>query len=328
VSLSRSQGQGTAYARVRAPSVRDCSSAALLVSMSGSTTGLVLLLAAQAAMSSEPAPAKFDQIRSCTECIAAGFGWSVRKGKCGHFANFECHSSPAAARPRPVLKHRLKHSEWLPRVTVSELQKNATLRSGGLPFVLVGAMEGWPARGLWNVSHFAKAHADEHVDFFARGLKDFFTDYSEGVEWPDAARKFEAGRLAQNSPYIIWRNTLESWNEIAPQISPLPTFFDGQTALLRECLASGVSQAEGEERWSQLFDQIIWRMVMIGQVRFQSRSARSTCTCGLGGTGLGPQKVRWMLYAASCRSSIHRSIQCCTCIALATRTHRPRQRTE
>jgi hypothetical protein len=246
--------------------------------MSRPTAGLVFLLvaaAAQVAMCSEPM-VKFDQIRSCTECIAAGFGWSVRKGKCGHFANYDCPSgvhghmggqkrgSEEQRDERPVLPHRFPHSAWLPRITLDELRTNETLQSGTVPFVLVGAAEHWLARSLWNVSWFVAQHPKLDVDFYNNGLRNFFQDHAEHHSWAEAGPKFDAGRGGPTAPYIIWRHTVDSWDALAPHIDGLPDFFNSQTAMLRECVTTG-SDSDSQERWDKLFSMLIWRMVMVGQ---------------------------------------------------------------
>jgi protein glucosyltransferase len=37
----------------------------------------------------------FQSFSSCASCVAAGFGWSVARSKCGHFKNKQCPSTPA-----------------------------------------------------------------------------------------------------------------------------------------------------------------------------------------------------------------------------------------
>ena len=32
----------------------------------------------------------FTQYADCASCVGAGFGWSVKKGKCGGYANKDC----------------------------------------------------------------------------------------------------------------------------------------------------------------------------------------------------------------------------------------------
>jgi hypothetical protein len=38
----------------------------------------------------------FDQYTTCATCVAAGYGWSSAKGRCGGFANRQCSASDAA----------------------------------------------------------------------------------------------------------------------------------------------------------------------------------------------------------------------------------------
>ena len=37
---------------------------------------------------------KFDGYEDCASCVAAGFGWSAERGKCGGYANKECSRAP------------------------------------------------------------------------------------------------------------------------------------------------------------------------------------------------------------------------------------------
>ena len=39
-----------------------------------------------------PPPKTHKQFTDCGGCVAAGFGWSVKKGKCGGYANKNCPS--------------------------------------------------------------------------------------------------------------------------------------------------------------------------------------------------------------------------------------------
>ena len=214
---------------------------------------------------------RFDGLTSCTACVASGYGWSVKKSKCGMFANRDCDggSAPpprpdpqcegAQRRSRPSLPHRFDHSMWLPRVTLAELLSNATLASGALPFVLTDSTGGWPAtRGGWNTSSLAALYPAQQVDYYPHSLQNFFED-SGGQPTPlaRAMEQFDAGRSDDDSeavPYIIWRHSARSWGALASDISPLPEFFSSQTRLLRQCIAKGASSdQESAARWENLF---------------------------------------------------------------------------
>jgi hypothetical protein len=52
------------------------------------------------------ASASFKDFTTCDSCVGAGFGWSVKKQRCGGYANRACASAPPAvasppAPPRP-----------------------------------------------------------------------------------------------------------------------------------------------------------------------------------------------------------------------------------
>ena len=55
--------------------------------------GQVLLLAAAG---------KPSDFRTCAECIEAGFGWSLKKGRCGGFPNHNCPEEPPSHPPTPA----------------------------------------------------------------------------------------------------------------------------------------------------------------------------------------------------------------------------------
>lgn len=205
----------------------------------------------------------FSQHTDCGSCVAAGYGWSERKHKCGGFAHKRCDrpGSGKAEVPqhlRPKLPHRLPHSAWLPRVTLSTLQSNATLSSGSLPFILTDSAATWRAtQGSWNTSSLAAAYGTEQVDYYSHSLQNFFED-SGGKPTPlaQAVDEFDSSRDTDPSaiPYIIWRTTEASWKSLEPDISPLPSFFASQTSLLKECAAKGASSPEVHaSRWADLF---------------------------------------------------------------------------
>jgi len=58
-------------------------------------------LVAAAAIAVALAPQAFVQHTDCASCVAAGFGWSLKKAKCGMFANHECGDSPPPPPPPP-----------------------------------------------------------------------------------------------------------------------------------------------------------------------------------------------------------------------------------
>ena len=62
------------------------SDAGALCALVGSRWLLLLALAACGAGSAS----RFDSLTSCEDCVAAGFGWSVRKAKCGGYSNRDC----------------------------------------------------------------------------------------------------------------------------------------------------------------------------------------------------------------------------------------------
>ena len=88
----------------------------------------------------------------CRSCVGAGFGWSIRRARCGMFATTTCGEG-SEERRAPQMPNRMPHSAWLPRVRLAELLGNQTLLGGGLPFVLTDSATAWPAtQGRWSTA--------------------------------------------------------------------------------------------------------------------------------------------------------------------------------
>ena len=221
---------------------------------------LVALVSTRAQQASKP----FSQHADCGSCVAAGYGWSERKQKCGGFAHKRCDLTNTGEMlmpqhdPRPTFPHRFPHSAWLPRVTLATLQSNATLSSGSLPFILTDSAAAWPAtRGGWNTSSLAAAYRTEQVDYYPHSLRNFFEDSgSHPTPLAQAMQQFDSSKGADfaAAPYIIWRTTASAWRRLEPDISPLPSFFASQTKLLNDCATKGAtSDEERAARWENLF---------------------------------------------------------------------------
>ena len=173
---------------------------------------LVALVSTRAPQASKP----FSRHTDCGSCVAAGYGWSERKQKCGGFAHQRCDLATSGEtvveqHDRPTFPHRFAHSAQLPRVTLATLQSNATLSSGSLPFILTDGATAWPAtRGGWNTSSLAAAYPTEQVDYYPHSLRNFFEDSgSRPTPLAQAMAQFDSRRGADPSaaPYIIWRTT-------------------------------------------------------------------------------------------------------------------------
>ena len=71
------------------------------------------LLGVLALLAGTSAAGKFDHLTSCSSCIAAGLGWSVKKAKCGGYANRQCPEEtpppPAPLRRPPAATAQQQH---------------------------------------------------------------------------------------------------------------------------------------------------------------------------------------------------------------------------
>ena len=65
---------------------------------------LLVMLGLSAMAPVAPGGKRFDGLTTCAACVDAGFGWSLKKSKCGMFANRDCGGSTAADSSEP--RHR------------------------------------------------------------------------------------------------------------------------------------------------------------------------------------------------------------------------------
>ena len=69
----------------------------------------------------------FKQLEACEPCVAAGFGWSAKRGRGGGFTNRECPAATALA----------AGSQSIRRMTAAELAADSWFAAGKAPFVLL-----------------------------------------------------------------------------------------------------------------------------------------------------------------------------------------------
>jgi protein glucosyltransferase len=97
-----------------APCLRRCVPAACASQPAASQRGMPLplpLLLLLLLLLSEPALAgRFDAYTSCEACVAAGFGWSVPKAKCGGYSNTDCSQCEAAPAAPAVADEQHEYS--------------------------------------------------------------------------------------------------------------------------------------------------------------------------------------------------------------------------
>jgi hypothetical protein len=148
---------------------------------SGLTDAVVaalLTMAATAAQQQRPPLAA--SYTSCSACVAAGFGWSLSRLRCGHFANQRCIGSGGSSGPLvlPPANEPL-HPVLVPRVSLAQLHADPTLRGGQAAFILDATTTApWTALQEWSsldavAAQFSPARACNYYPESRRTVDDY-----------------------------------------------------------------------------------------------------------------------------------------------------------
>eukprot|EP01052_Picozoa_sp_SAG31_P046748 SAG31_NODE_9064_length_1341_cov_1.286634_2_plen_126_part_00 len=118
--------------------------------MKGAGPAGLALLRALVVMQALTQALDFGRWAQCEHCVAAGFGWSEKRQKCGGFQNRVCPASSdesaRKAKPRPIR-----------RLTAAQLAADEVFSAGQEPFVLLAG--GAVGRQLQNWSIMTTAAA-------------------------------------------------------------------------------------------------------------------------------------------------------------------------
>ena len=80
---------------------------------------LALIVELPGAVAQQPGSRGFAQYQNCESCIDAGYGWSLKRKKCGMFRNMQCGQQnlrppappPRAVRPKSVPPENIDYVE-------------------------------------------------------------------------------------------------------------------------------------------------------------------------------------------------------------------------
>ena len=112
-----------------------------------------------------------------------------------------------------------KFNLHIPRVTMAELSRNATLLSGHWPYIISDAMKGWEAMEKWNdgdeLQYLQSILKDEWVDFYAEnmyslGNKPILYKFSDANSRWRTSFKYDRGKPR----YMQFRLSLPGWLEL------------------------------------------------------------------------------------------------------------------
>ena len=131
---------------------------------------------------------------------------------------------------------RQQYALHIPRVTAAELAANATLMSGHWPYVLTGEVDKWPAMDKWkDLDYLKRKIPKEWVDFYPRnmykmGNKPYVQPYDEALP------RFR--QQTGESKYMQMRLSLGGWEELLPDLAPLPPEFWTEAEWIDDCMAT------------------------------------------------------------------------------------------
>jgi hypothetical protein len=144
----------------------------------------------------------------------------------------------------------------VPRVTAEELAKNASLSSGHYPYIVVGAMDDWPAMNKWkDLDHVQTRVADEWVDYYPENM------YNLGNK--PYLHKFETAKGLFNAPkrrprYLQLRLGHQGWQNLMQDMKELPNSMWTEKDWIKDCMPK-TADIDNFYRVNQ------WNMLLIGE---------------------------------------------------------------
>ena len=146
---------------------------------------------------------KFDGFGSCAECVEAGFGWSLKKAKCGMFQNHGCPAAAAAAAAEPpVSAARTSFGTFgelpivgaVPRMKWDSGDPNfaTTLARRRTPVVLTDspASSTWVGFDRWGQPGYLDERIVAPINF-AKAYDPNFMYYNKRHGWAEEARRIK-----------------------------------------------------------------------------------------------------------------------------------------
>mmetsp|Transcript_65948 Transcript_65948/g.121669 ORF Transcript_65948/g.121669 Transcript_65948/m.121669 type:complete len:481 (+) Transcript_65948:146-1588(+) len=173
-------------------------------------------------------------------------------------------TTTSAAPPKKKTRPKTNPFELhIPRMTLAELHKNDTLRSGHYPFVLTDIInKSWKATS-WTLRHLKEKIPFEWVDYYPENMKNIGNKpYLQKLE--NAIQDFM--RPSKYSKYMQMRISLRGWKRIRKDLDPMPdhpTFWDDGT-WIRHCMSKSDGKPD-EKAIDNFFTTNQWKFLLIGQ---------------------------------------------------------------
>eukprot|EP00929_Paragymnodinium_shiwhaense_P120205 TRINITY_DN92106_c0_g1_i1.p1 TRINITY_DN92106_c0_g1~~TRINITY_DN92106_c0_g1_i1.p1 ORF type:complete len:373 (-),score=100.27 TRINITY_DN92106_c0_g1_i1:175-1293(-) len=151
----------------------------------------------------------------------------------------------------------------IPRVTTEMLEKNATLRTGLHPYVLIGHMEHkqWKAMN-WTLDYLHKKIPFEWVDYYEKSLKDENAK-PYLFKYQDALPRFK--KETGHPRYMQLRLSLRGWQRLRKDLEPLPVrdIFWSDEEWIAKCM-----QKDGKPdkvAIDNFYTTVQWKFLLIGE---------------------------------------------------------------
>jgi len=150
----------------------------------------------------------------------------------------------------------------IPRVTVEDLAKNATLRTGLYAYVLTGHVRSQWKASNWTLDYLHKKIPFEWVDFYDQNMKDvgnkpFLFKYAEAL--PHFNQKIGIPR------YMQLRLSLRGWKRLRKDLVPLPdpSVFWSDEEWIFKCMRK--DGRPDDKAMDNFYTTVQWKFLLIGE---------------------------------------------------------------
>lgn len=157
---------------------------------------------------------------------------------------------------------RQKFELEIPRVTVDDLAKNATLRSGLYAYVLTGHVKKQWKAANWTLEYLYKKIPFEWVDFYDQNMRDvgnkpFLFKFKEAL--PKFQHKIGVPR------YMQLRLSLRGWQRLRKDFEPLPdpTVFWSDEEWITKCMRK--DNKPDVKAIDNFYTTVQWKFLLIGE---------------------------------------------------------------
>mmetsp|Transcript_65224 Transcript_65224/g.155782 ORF Transcript_65224/g.155782 Transcript_65224/m.155782 type:complete len:367 (+) Transcript_65224:74-1174(+) len=173
------------------------------------------------------------------------------------FLAFFCLQPSVAAAKQEFKLH-------IPRITVEELQTNATIRSGLHSYVLTGHVESQWKAANWTLSYLLKKIPFEWVDYYENNMRDP-SSKPFLFRFQDALPRFQ--QKTGTPRYMQLRLSLRGWKRLKKDFEPLPNpeIFWSDEEWIEKCMKKAESGKVDAEAVDNFYTTNQWKFLLIGE---------------------------------------------------------------